>query len=78
VTKALNEILLPIQEAFQASNEWQQIAQKAYPPPPPPPKKEKKVKDKGSRHPGGKPKELEDAAKEADLPVRPAGEGSQS
>lgn len=49
VTKSLNELLAPIQEEFQASKEWQAIALKAYPPPP---KKEKKVKDKGSRHPG--------------------------
>ncbi|KAI1340468.1 tyrosyl-tRNA synthetase [Xylariaceae sp. FL0016] len=49
VTKALNAILEPVQAAFQASTEWQEIAQKAYPPPP---KKEKKVKNKGTRHPG--------------------------
>jgi tyrosyl-tRNA synthetase len=41
--------LAPIHEAFQASKEWQEISVKAYPPPA---KKEKKVKDKGSRHPG--------------------------
>jgi tyrosyl-tRNA synthetase len=51
VAKALNELLAPIQAAFQSSSEWQEIALKAYPPPP---KKEKKVKDKGSRHPGSK------------------------
>lgn len=50
VTKSLNELLAPIQEEFQASKEWQAISLKAYPPPA---KKEKKVKDKGSRHPGG-------------------------
>ncbi|UNI20900.1 Tyrosine--tRNA ligase [Purpureocillium takamizusanense] len=49
VAKALNQLLAPIQESFQASKEWQEINLKAYPPPP---KKEKKVKDKGSRHPG--------------------------
>ncbi|KAH7325145.1 hypothetical protein B0I35DRAFT_349405 [Stachybotrys elegans] len=49
VAKALNELLKPIQDAYQASQEWQNIALEAYPPPP---KKEKKVKDKGSRHPG--------------------------
>jgi len=49
VAKALNQLLAPIQETFQASKEWQAINLKAYPPPP---KKEKKVKDKGSRHPG--------------------------
>ncbi|KJZ76846.1 Tyrosine--tRNA ligase [Hirsutella minnesotensis 3608] len=49
VAKGLNELLAPIHAAFQNSKEWQDIALKAYPPPP---KKEKKVKDKGSRHPG--------------------------
>lgn len=49
MAKALIELMAPIQEAYQASKEWQEIALKAYPPPP---KKEKKVKDKGSRHPG--------------------------
>ncbi|KAK2595227.1 Tyrosine--tRNA ligase cytoplasmic [Conoideocrella luteorostrata] len=49
VAKALNELLAPIQSAYQASKDWQEVALKAYPPPP---KKEKKVKDKGSRHPG--------------------------
>jgi len=56
VAKALNALLAPIQEAYQASTEWQEIALKAYPPPP---TKEKKVKDKGdkgTRHPEGKPK----------------------
>ena len=52
VTKALNELLAPIQAAYKASKEWQDIALKAYPAPAPP-KKEKKVKDKGSRYPGG-------------------------
>lgn len=49
VTKSLNELLAPIHAEFSASKEWQEIAIKAYPPPA---KKEKKVKDKGSRHPG--------------------------
>ncbi|KAG8623139.1 hypothetical protein KVT40_008115 [Elsinoe batatas] len=52
VTTALNEILAPIQEAFKASKEWQDIEQKAYPPPAAPVKK-KKEKNKGTRHPGG-------------------------
>jgi tyrosyl-tRNA synthetase len=51
----LNELLAPIQAAYQASSEWQEIALKAYPPVVVP-KKEKKVKDKGSRHPGQKDK----------------------
>ncbi|OAA47098.1 tyrosyl-tRNA synthetase [Metarhizium rileyi] len=49
VAKALNELLAPMQAAYQASKDWQDIALKAYPPPA---KKEKKVKNKGSRHPG--------------------------
>ncbi|KAG6017696.1 hypothetical protein E4U41_004166 [Claviceps citrina] len=49
VAKGLNELLAPIQAAYQASKDWQEVALKAYPPPP---KKEKKVRDKGSRHPG--------------------------
>lgn len=50
MANALNEILEPIQAAYQASQEWQDIQQKAYPPPPE--KKKKEKKDKGSRHPG--------------------------
>ncbi|PNS15396.1 tyrosine-tRNA ligase [Sphaceloma murrayae] len=49
-TTALNELLAPIQAAFKASSEWQDIEKKAYPPPPE--KKKKEKKDKGSRHPG--------------------------
>ncbi|KAH7161485.1 hypothetical protein EDB81DRAFT_784911 [Dactylonectria macrodidyma] len=52
VAKALNELMAPIQAAYQASTEWQEVTQKAYPPPP---KKEKKVKDRGTRFPGAKP-----------------------
>lgn len=48
---ALNDLLAPIQKAYQESSEWKETALKAYPPPP---KKEKKVKNKGSRHPGSK------------------------
>ncbi|KIE01467.1 tyrosyl-tRNA synthetase, partial [Metarhizium majus ARSEF 297] len=48
VAKALNELLAPMQTAYQASKDWQEVALKAYPPPP---KKEKKVKNKGTRHP---------------------------
>ncbi|KAI0006308.1 tyrosyl-tRNA synthetase, class Ib [Xylariaceae sp. FL0662B] len=51
VAAALNSLLEPIQAAYQSSSEWKETALKAYPPPP---KKEKKVKDKGSRHPGQK------------------------
>ncbi|KAL2149120.1 hypothetical protein VTH82DRAFT_8468 [Thermothelomyces myriococcoides] len=65
ITKDLNSLLAPIQEAFQASKEWQEIAEKAYPPPP---KKEKKVKNKGTRYPGAAKDQAE--AKEKELPVR--------
>lgn len=62
VAAALNAILAPIQAAYQASSEWKEIALKAYPPPV---KKEKKVKDKGSRHPGHL------AKKAAELSIQP-------
>lgn len=51
VANALTALLEPIQSDFQASQEWQAIEKKAYPPLETK-KKEKKVKDKGSRHPG--------------------------
>lgn len=63
--------MAPIQAEFQASKEWQEITEKAYPPPPPPQKKVKKPKDKGSRHPGkqdAKPADGEPAT--AELPIR--------
>ena len=69
VSKELNALLAPIQEAFQASKEWQDIAEKAYPPPP---KKEKKVKNKGTRYPGAAKDQTE--TKEKELPVRSNGE----
>ena len=53
VTKALIELLAPIQEEFKKSKEWQDIQLKAYPPPEVK-KKEKKVKNLGSRFPGAK------------------------
>ncbi|KAL8721704.1 MAG: hypothetical protein Q9225_001654 [Loekoesia sp. 1 TL-2023] len=53
VAKALSGLLEPIQEEYQASPEWQEIANKAYPPPEVK-KKEKKVKDRGTRFPGAK------------------------
>ncbi|EAQ84618.1 hypothetical protein CHGG_08632 [Chaetomium globosum CBS 148.51] len=65
IAKALSALLAPIQEAFQASKEWQEIAEKAYPPPP---KKEKKVKNKGTRYPGGSEQA---GSKDKELPVRP-------
>jgi len=63
VVEALNKLLAPIQAAYQASPEWQEIALKAYPPPPTV-KKEKKVKNKGTRHPGA-------GSKNAELPSHP-------
>ena len=48
---ALIELLKPIQDEFQKSEEWKDIEKKAYPPPPAK-KKEKKVKNLGTRFPG--------------------------
>ncbi|KAH9240478.1 hypothetical protein K456DRAFT_1885755 [Colletotrichum gloeosporioides 23] len=74
VTKALNALLAPIQASFQASQEWQEVTVKAYPPVEDDKKKKKKQpKDKGSRYPGGAKKE-DGAAKETELPMRPAEE----
>lgn len=44
-------MLAPIQADFEKSSEWQDLTLKAYPPVEVK-KKDKKVKDKGSRHPG--------------------------
>jgi tyrosyl-tRNA synthetase len=46
--------MAPIQAAYQASSEWQEITLKAYPPPE---KKQKKIKDRGTRYPGNKVEE---------------------
>lgn len=54
VTNALLEIVDPIRKAYEASKEWQEVDQKAYPPPPAPEKK-KKVKNLGTRFPGNQP-----------------------
>ena len=62
VAAALNKLLAPIQDAYHASPEWQDIALKAYPPPP---KKEKKVKEKGTQHPKFKNLDIKDSASEA-------------
>ncbi|KAJ5975494.1 hypothetical protein N7481_009201 [Penicillium waksmanii] len=66
VTAALTELMAPILAAYEADKEWQEITLRAYPPPE---KKQKKIKDKGSRHPGAK--KPEEPAKEQDLPERP-------
>lgn len=55
VAEALVELLKPIQEAFQASTEWQEIEKLAYPPPEA--KKKKEKKDRGTRHPAVKAQE---------------------
>ncbi|KAK3685178.1 tyrosyl-tRNA synthetase [Podospora appendiculata] len=52
ISKALNELMAPIQAAFQASKEWQEVTLKAYPVEDKK-KKVKKVKDKGTRYPAG-------------------------
>lgn len=48
---ALTNLLAPIQEEYQSSQEWQEIEKKAYPPVEVV-KKVKKEKNKGTRHPG--------------------------
>ncbi|KAE8361795.1 hypothetical protein BDV27DRAFT_147522 [Aspergillus caelatus] len=53
VAQGLIDLMAPIQAAYQASPEWQEITLKAYPPPVVE-KKQKKVKDKGTRFPGAK------------------------
>lgn len=49
ITKALMDLLAPIQAEFQASAEWQEVEKKAYPSAEPM-KKKKMPKDKGSRY----------------------------
>ncbi|KAL8874242.1 MAG: hypothetical protein Q9174_000398 [Haloplaca sp. 1 TL-2023] len=53
VTKALIDLLQPIQADYQSSSEWQEMTTKAYPPTEAK-KKEKKVKNLGTRFPGAK------------------------
>lgn len=75
MAKGLSEIMEPIQAEFTSSKEWQEITEKAYPPPPAPIKK-KKIKDKGSRHPGAAKAAAEgaaqpaEAAKTEEVPIR--------
>ncbi|KAL8970636.1 MAG: hypothetical protein Q9183_001421 [Haloplaca sp. 2 TL-2023] len=54
VTKALIDLLKPIQADYQSSSEWQEMTKKAYPPEPEVKKKEKKVKNLGTKFPGAK------------------------
>ncbi|KAK5117154.1 hypothetical protein LTR85_008922 [Meristemomyces frigidus] len=70
VTEALLEILGPIRKTFTESKDWQAIEQRAYPPPPAPEKK-KKVKNLGSRFPGGKGAD----AKENGAPIEAKADG---
>ncbi|KAL5338812.1 hypothetical protein BJX70DRAFT_388377 [Aspergillus crustosus] len=58
VASGLVSLMAPIQAAYEASAEWQDITLKAYPPVEAP-KKQKKVKDKGSRYPGGQKEQKE-------------------
>ncbi|KAL4735349.1 hypothetical protein BDV11DRAFT_35230 [Aspergillus similis] len=82
VTAALTSLMAPIQAAYQASPEWQEITAQAYPPPVVE-KKQKKVKSKGTRHPGAQAQaqaqaeaqaEVEGSGKEQELPERPKAE----
>ncbi|KAJ5082284.1 hypothetical protein N7532_011327 [Penicillium argentinense] len=68
VTAALTGLMTSIQEAYQADAEWQEITLRAYPPVEKE-KKVKKVKNKGSRHPGAQAQGQ--APHEQDLPERP-------
>lgn len=55
VAKAINELVAPIRDEFDASKDWQELVERAYPPE----KKvvkEKKQKDRGTMFPGPKEK----------------------
>ncbi|PYH96631.1 tyrosine tRNA ligase [Aspergillus ellipticus CBS 707.79] len=69
VANGIIELLAPIQAAYQASPEWQQAAIKAHPSPEQK-KKEKKVKNKGTRHPGTQPGAGETEETPADAPAQ--------
>ncbi|CAG8061571.1 unnamed protein product [Penicillium nalgiovense] len=56
VSAGMVDLMAPIQAAYAASAEWQEVTLKAYPPPVVH-KKVKKVKDRGSRFPGAKQEE---------------------
>ncbi|EGY16528.1 tyrosyl-tRNA synthetase [Verticillium dahliae VdLs.17] len=68
VTKALLELMEPIVKDFESSKEWQEVMLKAYPPEEKA-KKVKKVKDKGSRHPGAGPAGAEKAEGKNEKPI---------
>ncbi|KAJ5914663.1 tyrosine tRNA ligase [Penicillium tannophilum] len=63
VAAGLVSLMAPIQAAYEASPEWQEITLRAYPPPVVQ-KKVKKVKDKGSRFPGAPAQDQPKAAEE--------------
>ncbi|KAI9775716.1 MAG: hypothetical protein M1839_000918 [Geoglossum umbratile] len=73
VTVALTELLTPIQAAFQASEEWQEIEKKAYPPPPAPEKKKKNKKGLGTRYPGAGAGANAGAGKSSGVDAQPTG-----
>lgn len=60
LTTALNELLEPIRKEYQASEEWQRIAELAYPP------ETKEVRPKKQR------KEVDTAKRDAALAARAA------
>jgi tyrosyl-tRNA synthetase len=68
VTKGLNDILDPIRKKFESDKEWQECSLKAYPPVEVK-KKEKKVKNKGTGHPGA----ARAAGESVELPLREKG-----
>ena len=53
MTKALLQLLEPVQQEFRSSSQWQEIEKKAYPRQEVK-KKEKKPKNLGTRFPGAK------------------------
>ncbi|KAJ5784569.1 tyrosyl-tRNA synthetase [Penicillium pulvis] len=63
VAAGLVSLMAPIQAAYEASPEWQEITLRAYPPPVVQ-KKVKKVKDKGSRFPGAPTQDQPKASEE--------------
>ncbi|KAJ5958423.1 Aminoacyl-tRNA synthetase class Ic [Penicillium vulpinum] len=64
VAAAMVDLMAPIQAAYQASAEWQEVTLKAYPPPVVH-KKVKKPKDRGSRFPGAKQETAQPSEQEA-------------
>ncbi|KAJ5994294.1 tyrosine tRNA ligase [Penicillium sp. IBT 35674x] len=63
VAAGLVSLMAPIQAAYEASPEWQEITLRAYPPPVVQ-KKVKKVKDKGTRFPGAPTQDQPKASEE--------------